>query len=72
MGDCIVVGTQIIYALIIALEEGQYKLVQVFEAKEECKIVERQQTVLARCFKVNINKNFELKETVDIINSTIQ
>lgn len=72
MGDCIVVGTQIIYALIIALEEGQYKLVQVFEAKEECKVVERQQTVLARCFRVNINKNFELNETVDIINSTIQ
>ena len=66
------VGTQIIFALVIALEEGQYKLVQVFDNRQECKVLERQQTVLARCFKVTVNQKTDLKETVDTINKVIQ
>jgi len=65
-------STLIIFALVVALENNQYKLLQVYENKQDCKVVERQQKTLARCFKVTINRNDELKNTVDKINEILK
>ena len=48
-------GIAIIYALVISLENG-YKLEGIYETKEECKVIEKQQERLAKCFKLTIDQ----------------
>lgn len=48
-------GLAIIYALVIALESG-YKLEGIYETKEECRVIEKQQEKLAKCFKLSIDE----------------
>ena len=48
-------GIAIIYALVITLENG-YKLEGIYETKESCKVIERQQETLAKCFKLTIDQ----------------
>ena len=45
----------IIYALVIAIENG-YKLEGIYETKEECKVIEKEQKTLAKCFKLVIDQ----------------
>jgi len=59
-------GIAIIYALVIALDNG-YKLEGVYETKEECKVIEKQQERLAKCFKLNIDQT-----TIDKANKVIK
>jgi hypothetical protein len=66
MGNNNVDGIAIIYALVIALENG-YKLEGVYETKEECKVIEKQQERLAKCFKLNIDQT-----TIDKANKVIK
>jgi len=56
----------IIYALVIALENG-YKLEGIYETKEECKIIEKQQTRLAKCFKLDIDQT-TIDKSLRVIN----
>ena len=65
-------STLIIFALVVALENNEYKLLQVYDNKQDCKVIERQQKNFARCFKVTINRNDELKTTVDRINEILK
>jgi hypothetical protein len=55
MGDSHMDGIAIIYALVIAMENG-YKLEGIYEKKEECKVIEKQQEQLAKCFKLTIDQ----------------
>lgn len=55
MGDSNMDGLAIIYALVIALENG-YKLEGIYVSKEECKVIEKEQEKLAKCFKLLIDE----------------
>lgn len=63
-------GLAIIYALVIALENG-YKLEGIYVSKEECKMVEKEQERLAKCFKLEIDQTtiYKSKKIINEKNS---
>lgn len=45
----------VIYALVVTIEGVGYKLEGIYETKEECRVVEKQQQMLSKCFKLLID-----------------
>ena len=55
MGDSNVDSIAIIYALIVTIENG-YKLEGIYPTKEECRLVEKEQQTLSKCFRLTIDQ----------------
>lgn len=65
-------GLEIIYVLIIALEENRYQLLATFATRDECRIMERSQSVLAKCFRVHVDSVQDKHATVAAMNRLLR
>ena len=58
----------IIYALVVTIEGG-YKLEGIYTNKEECKVIEKQQSTLSKCFKLTIDQT-TIEKSKRVINES--
>ena len=68
MADCNMDAIAIIYALVVTIEGG-YKLEGIYITKEECKVVEKDQKTLSKCFKLTVD-NTSIEKSRKVINES--
>ena len=66
MADCNMDAIAIIYALVVTIEGG-YKLEGIYTSKEECRLIEKEQSTLSKCFKLVID-NTTIEKSRRVIN----